>query len=56
VVENDGPWVPESFKQGIADAEGGCVLLTFSGNALMTSQQQTAAAVGVWATPAGRAN
>ncbi len=24
VVENDDSWIPESFKQGIADAEGGC--------------------------------
>ena len=23
VVENDDSWVPEAFKQGMADAEGG---------------------------------
>jgi predicted transcriptional regulator len=23
VVENDDSWIPESFKQGIADAEAG---------------------------------
>ena len=23
VVENDDSWIPESFKQGMADAEGG---------------------------------
>ena len=23
VVENDGSWIPESFRQGMADAEAG---------------------------------
>ncbi len=26
VVENDDSWIPESFKQGIADAEAGRVV------------------------------